>query len=371
MALSPAVSYGLEVECEAPEQVRDRINACSENTEATKSANECYRKILRAWSQAPAELKRVMSISKARKSSRQQAELAFSKTDYEKTMRKLRALLDATEYNTKLVALYPRAMLHDPDFPELNCYSDPFQEVQEIVYQLDDRIKEGEQTLAAAESLFGVSGTRERLVDTDSLNRKGGARTTYRKTGRQETESSDVTGLREEAGKSAKTSESLKQLDRKAQGEFREWEKPRFTKRSAVSETIEVFSRSGPAEHDFQAEVSRLPGSGPGEGDFSVSNNSTAQREAPSVGAFLFREGGAASPMKLELSVPERSGGEPRRDLASAGVLEVPESDAVASTFSEMQASDSLFSRVSNRYRKTDLFRSSSRSSHSASVIVH
>lgn len=264
-------------ECEAPEAVRGRIDACSANSKAVESARQCYQQVVQAWQEAPRELNRIMSVATKRSSSRQQAELAFSKTDYEKTIARLRKLLHATEESTRRVAEYPLAMLHDPDFPELNCYADAFREVQEIVYQLDDRIEEGERTLAAAEDLHGVSGQRERYVGTDSPNALGGNRQAGVGSGRSRNSVSDVTGLEEDR--------------RKRSG----------ATRSSRNEALEVFSRVDPSLRDFAAEISRQKAAG------VAASNEEAQREAASVGAFLFREDTEArNGLQLELSAGGR-----------------------------------------------------------------
>jgi hypothetical protein len=375
------------IDCEMPENLRERIDACSANTRAVASARQCYQRIVHAWQEAPVELNRIMSIAKNRTNSRQQAELAFSKGDYEKTIAKLRKLLAETEENTRRVADYPLAMLQDPDFPELNCYMDPYEEVQEIVYQLDDRIAEGERTLAIAEGLRGTSEVRERYVGTDSINRHAGASEPGLGSKRHEKVASDVTGLKEELEKQRVTEETLRVLDQRAKAEFRQWEKMRRpgNGRSSVSEAIEVFSRSGPVNNDFEAEISKTSGSG----GVNLSTNEAAQREALSVGALLFEEGGRTSSVKLELKAEITSSAaasrvtnmvantEADQEAARAGraLASVSSSSAVESlgfsTEDRVEKSSpllqqspapsshdgTLFSMVSDRYRRTELFR--------------
>ncbi len=175
LSLLPATSladelHPVKVDCEGLESLTEQVTSCSANSVAVESAMRCRDSLVRAWNEAPKDLNRVLSISQARDNSRQQAELAFSKTDYQKTIAKLENLIAVTERNTALVAEYPRTMLYDPDF-QLNCYDDNFQQVQEIVWELDDKLEEGKATLAKAGSLRGISDGRELGVASDTINR--------------------------------------------------------------------------------------------------------------------------------------------------------------------------------------------------------
>jgi hypothetical protein len=160
-----------QLECESLESLAERITACSRNRYAVESARQCFDRLMQAWNDAPKELNRILSVSKARKNTKQDAELGLSKGDYEKTVAKMENLLAVTERNTQLIADYPRAMLNDPDF-RVNCFTDRFDRIQEIVYELDDRLMEGERTLAAAAALKGISLTRQKIVGSDSAGPK-------------------------------------------------------------------------------------------------------------------------------------------------------------------------------------------------------
>jgi hypothetical protein len=202
-----------KLECESVEDLTDRIDACSSNSFAVESASQCYEKLMAAWKDAPNDLNRIMSVSKKRETSRQKAELAFSKTDYEKTMAKLENLISVTEANTALIAKYPFAMIEDSDIP-VDCYTDRFQAVQEIVWKLDDRISEAEDTLAAASSLHGIVGVRDQNIDASTTNAvlhgQGESAPLKRvPAGTSSQPASDITGIKEEKVKQSKQQEIL------------------------------------------------------------------------------------------------------------------------------------------------------------------
>ncbi len=204
----------VKLDCESVESLTDRIDACSNNTLAVDSAKECYVKLINAWKSASQDLNRVMSVSKKRTNSRQDAEIAFSKTDYEKTMAKLENLIAVTKKNSDLVASYPLAMIEDPDTP-VDCFTDRFQEVQDIVWKLDDRLAEGEATLEAATGLRGTATERDANMDASLTNKvlhgEGQSAPLQRVPAGQRPHQrpSDVTGIREQKVKQTKEQEIL------------------------------------------------------------------------------------------------------------------------------------------------------------------
>lgn len=403
------------VACESVSAVEAKVAACSENTRAVESAQACYDKIIHAWDTAPEGLKKVMSLSKARAQSRQEVEFQFTHSDYEKTLDKIDELLVMTEKNTELLTKYSTAMLRDFHIEEaagepLPCYAENFAKLKKIVWALDDRIAEGEATYEKAEQLRNIALGRDGGLDTADTN--GLVSGVNVGSGQSENGRSDVTGMKEDKAKRSGQKDILAEQNERARKEFTQWEiwrekeaeklhsylaspeikAAQAERESTVTkgEVLEVFSRAGETR-DFGAEISSRAG---GRAPASV-NNETAQREAASVGAFLFQEGGPGqSSVKLDLKEDSSAPAavKPLGVLAEGEALASAEagdnsydpSDLAFETkkgsslgeklriargslnellggkqgAQEARSPDvSLFSAVSDRYRRTELFR--------------
>lgn len=395
------------VQCQTAQQVSAQLSYCSDNVDAVNTALDCYDELDDAWKAIAGELNRSLLGNQERAASRQRGELQFSESDYATSVRKMDHLIATTKFNLERIRTYPEVMLNFIGAESLedssSCYKENVARLREVEKGFEKMIVEATAARDRADNLRLSAGGRRSGLQNDPALAMGGNAAQPGHDGRAEAGASDVTGTAEDNAKRAGSAGILSGQSSGAAKEFTKWEvwreeeakklgaylrvpaqKATAGRKSAItkSEALEVFTRPGPVAQDFEAELSSARAS---RAPASIGDNEAAQREAPSVGAFFFQEGGRASSVKLELKADFSAAASAHAvaEQAAAGAenpalssLPANEAGAGEGQGAQLAASspgpsirallgappvrtgeNSLFSMVSERYRRTELFR--------------
>jgi len=192
----------ISAHCRPPDEIGRRISYCSENPSALANARACENAIMNAWREASGDLKKILSLSSARSSSRQSDEVVFAKTDYRKTVDTLDCLIQASDRHTEFLSYYPTVMRGTPNRgqnrEDAPCFLSPESEIKKIVARLDQKILEGARAVRETAKLQRYSRFNERsIASKESLTpdlkriRGEGRRTQPKKSGYRP---SDISG---------------------------------------------------------------------------------------------------------------------------------------------------------------------------------
>jgi hypothetical protein len=347
--------------CPSLEELDDQIINCDDGYFVSEKARECADKVLASWRLAADELKKKLESS----GRTQNVSTVEAAKDYDKAMATLKVQILALQESTELVASYPDVMVDFPDAESdedsLSCFSEPFQQVQETVTELDHEIIRAKKVYTEAKKMREVAKGRSQKLDAAVFAELGARAPAGHKSGKSTRSASDVTGLEEDEAKRSGVTEKVasKTFDSAEQ----EHGNVKSTVTSRVVQEKPLKDRSI-SEDSFAGRAGgedALPGSfssrleerarARGVEETSYVAPKASASGGPSVGEALWQEnyGAGAVRTKLELS------GEVAGHLGKqAGAL-------VETNGSNPVIRDTdLFTIVRLRYRSTELFQRAS-----------
>jgi hypothetical protein len=194
------------VSCEPLAALDSAIHFCSENARAARAAAACSAQLDRAWNEASKDLAAVEAGPAG-----QRQGYGRSQERYDTAVERLRALISATKHNADLVAKYPTVMVDDKGAESwadsLSCFREAYDQIQKTVTALDRKVAQARQVVAKAVKLRasvkhladGVKGGSDPSVVLRAAGPAAGA-PRVPASGRTPKASSDITGLRRDAG---------------------------------------------------------------------------------------------------------------------------------------------------------------------------
>lgn len=212
-AEGPAEKKITIVACEAPESIEQRISSCTDDVIAEKAARACHDALIREWNRANAELASVMGAAKNDANTKQRAGFSNSHGDMQLAIDKLAELIVVTEKAADRIANYPPVMIDNPYAGaglegSSNCFKSPYLAISKIVKDLDLKADEGEDALATADKLRGVSQARDDGIATGYGHSIAGSHTSGIGSGHSQNRTSDITGLEQDKAKRRGVSDS-------------------------------------------------------------------------------------------------------------------------------------------------------------------
>ena len=157
----------LTLQCEGLEVLSSRIQFCSDSREAVHSAQLCYEALARAWNNAPLVLnKSLSSATRGKAGTNQEKEFNNSRSDFANTLLILDNLIAVTKANTELLSKYPALLFDTPymtneDEQSAPCYFQAIDKIQDIVWDLDEKIHEGESAREVTEKMRAIAQSRD------------------------------------------------------------------------------------------------------------------------------------------------------------------------------------------------------------------
>jgi hypothetical protein len=157
LASSPAAAHAgdppwASVRCTPLATLDAAIRYCTDNVQASVSAQACSAQIDRAWASAAVDLAVLEG-----EGSGQRLDFGRSQERYDLAAERLESLIALTKKNADLLAAYPKAMVDNPSmesFDEsLPCFRDVYDQLQLAVTKLDRKAREGRTVLAGARRL--------------------------------------------------------------------------------------------------------------------------------------------------------------------------------------------------------------------------
>ncbi|HEY8280247.1 MAG TPA: hypothetical protein VIH99_11530 [Bdellovibrionota bacterium] len=354
--------------CPSVEDVDNEIISCGSNAYVGQKAKQCSDAIIASWKTASAALKVQLAANAAVDSQNVSEEKTFR--DYDQTIRSLDKQIAYMVENTSLIVSYTERMV---DFPEgvddatsAQCFNDPFHEISDLVWNLDEEIIRAKKIRQMAVDMRATAHTRHKNFDRSIFEGLMSEKTVAAGRGHSVNGKSDVTGLANDRAKrrslsvekgkgGVKKVAAPSALAANANTSFAFTGKREFSAKSDITKSSKAeapgWSPESIVEDSFHGKLSEEEAVAPQE---KSKTGKTAAAEYESVGEVLWTE--SAKDVQANLSVGESTAftGEVGPALPTA----LSRRPAAEGTLVVASSEKDLFQLVSTRYRQSELFRS-------------